>query len=769
LTGTIEPASTKPLARHLESRPGWKEEPLNTKTNLNVPLDVVHVLEKKRKSRPGIGIGLLVMLFFVLPGTAKAVVCTSQVTTGNWSTIATWGCGHVPAGGDDVTIASGNTITVDVTTAALNVLTVNGTLTFDNTGTGRTLTTKSATIGSSGVLNIASGGAPTTSLLDINSSSTVTNNGTVNLVNGSNQVNLRLEASAITLNGNAMIFGDLDGGPPGQSGLNRFTLDADITVQNLSGSGNDKTHPSTFQMTDNTTARTLTIKGNVTFDDGVAKQAGQIRTNGAAHVVIVQGNIAALNGSNGGNPGSFGLSTGTLKLTGATTTTFTLGGQNNLNSNDINAVEFGDGTNSKTINITFNVDNTNISSLTSFTVKNGATLSVSIGAIGCDVTFANSGGTLAVDSGAILDMTSTGVIRTSTAGTVTLNMGATGLIRTATSSTSGIGFTATSGSFQIQASAAWITTSIDTNGTVEYNANGNQTVTDRNYNNLTISGTTGTKTMTLAATRTLNGSFTLSGGASFTLTGANTLNVKGNWTSSSSGSFTHSSGIVQFNGSSAQAITGTQTFLSVIINNAAGVNLNSDININSVLTLTNGDLVTGANTLTMPNTATSAGTTDVVGNVKRPGFVSGGGALSFGNPFNSIQINSGTAPIEINVNLDKQSPTDFGNSVRRTYTITPNGGSGISATVRLHYRDAELNGNIEDSTLHLWRKDGSTWNDQGSQTLIRPITGLSETVSAHSRPGQSLVQPAQRRSGLHALVRPLTQTAWRCRGRLASR
>src|SRR5438552_2348857 len=85
LTAAIEPAST--TSATFESRPGWKEESLNIQTNPNVPLDAVHILEKKRKSGPGIGIavGLLVMVFFLLPGTAKAVVCTSQIATGNWS------------------------------------------------------------------------------------------------------------------------------------------------------------------------------------------------------------------------------------------------------------------------------------------------------------------------------------------------------------------------------------------------------------------------------------------------------------------------------------------------------------------------------------------------------------------------------------------------------------------------------------------------------------------------------------------------------------
>ena len=135
--------------------------------------------------------------------------------------------------------------------------------------------------------------------------------------------------------------------------------------------------------------------------------------------------------------------------------------------------------------------------------------------------------------------------------------------------------------------------------------------------------------------------------------------------------------------------------------------------VNGILALTSGNLDVGNATLTMPNTGSSTGTGDVVGNVKRTGFVSGGAPLSFGNPYNTIQINSGTAPTDITVNLFPATPANFTAAVTRTYTITPNGGSGYSVTLQLHYLDAELNGNSE-SLLKLWREDGGTWNNQGA-------------------------------------------------------
>jgi hypothetical protein len=107
------------------------------------------------------------------------------------------------------------------------------------------------------------------------------------------------------------------------------------------------------------------------------------------------------------------------------------------------------------------------------------------------------------------------------------------------------------------------------------------------------------------------------------------------------------------------------------------------------------------------------GATDVVGNVKRTGFTTAN-TLSFGNPFNTIRFTSGMPSLDVTVSLVKQTPIDFSNSVRRTYTIAPNGGSGFAATIRLHYLDSELNSNTE-ATLGLWRR-GASWLNLGATT-----------------------------------------------------
>ncbi len=63
--------------------------------------------------------------------TASAAVCTST-GTGLWSASATWSCGYVPGPSDDVMIADGTTVTLDVASATVNSLTINDGL--DTTG-----------------------------------------------------------------------------------------------------------------------------------------------------------------------------------------------------------------------------------------------------------------------------------------------------------------------------------------------------------------------------------------------------------------------------------------------------------------------------------------------------------------------------------------------------------------------------------------------------------------------------------------------------------
>jgi len=127
-------------------------------------------------------------------------------------------------------------------------------------------------------------------------------------------------------------------------------------------------------------------------------------------------------------------------------------------------------------------------------------------------------------------------------------------------------------------------------------------------------------------------------------------------------------------------------------------------------------LNTGSFTFSVPCSVVWQSTGEVSGNVRQTNLAACPGAtLTFGNPFTSIRFTSGMPPTDIRVETLTWAPVGFINAVRRHYLITPTGGSGYAATLRLRYLDSELNGNSE-STLQLWRDDGSAWTAQGASS-----------------------------------------------------
>ena len=211
-------------------------------------------------------------------------------------------------------------------------------------------------------------------------------------------------------------------------------------------------------------------------------------------------------------------------------------------------------------------------------------------------------------------------------------------------------------------------------------------------------------------------------------TGSNTVwNVTGDWTNA--GTYIAGSGnTVAFNGSGdgtnaptsvagignsvasngigAQRIVGptTTTFNKLTIANPSGTTMEVDARVEAQLTL-NGDLRTGQNTLIMAKDAQSAGNGSVVGNVRRTGPFAAGVMYTFGSPFTSITFErGGTLPSEITVSSTEGEPPTLAPAVARKYDITQKGGTGWTATLRLHYRETDLNGRREGD-LQPWRFD----------------------------------------------------------------
>jgi len=201
-------------------------------------------------------------------------------------------------------------------------------------------------------------------------------------------------------------------------------------------------------------------------------------------------------------------------------------------------------------------------------------------------------------------------------------------------------------------------------------------------------------------------SLVIQSGATLDIT-SRVLSVSGSLTNG--GTLTITNSTVVANGSSPQTLTNAN-YDNLTANNPTGVILGGNATVSKTLTLTS-DLDTGAFVLSMPwLTEVSAGNGDVIGNVKVTGLAFGSPS-TYGNPFNQISFFGGTLPTDVTVNLVKAKPSGaigFPNAVNRTYTITPNGGSGYTATLRLHYLDSELNGNSEGQ-LNLWRYNGVSW------------------------------------------------------------
>jgi len=300
---------------------------------------------------------------------------------------------------------------------------------------------------------------------------------------------------------------------------------------------------------------------------------------------------------------------------------------------------------------------------------------------------------------------------------------------------------------------------INTPATISNSTGGNITI-EGNYSNTgTFSQAAGLTTI-FDVDNTADGAHTLSGAGpttfgNFTINASNAVdagshnfNVIGP-AFTSTGSFTGNTSTVTFNGGGAQSITGdgVKNFAGLLVNNASGVSVlnggqSVDASVLGILTL-NTDLTVVAGAI-LQQGGTSAGAADVLGTVRRTDL--GGVTRSFGNLNNTIQINSGTPPTQLDFNLVKATPTGFPAGVKvvpRTYTLTPTGGAGISATLRLRYIDpTELTGpGITESRLVLWKDttgtdnwvaQGGTVDTAGNHVTHTGISSFSEWAIAEA-------------------------------------
>lgn len=590
--------------------------------------------------------------------------------------------------------------------------------------------------------------------------------GTVNF-NGSGARNLNGTAAAQTFN-NLTISKTGGGSVTGGGNLATLTLNGamtlasgtfstnTITAINLAGNwiNNGGTFtPGTSNVTFNSTTATQSITGTAasqTFFTITMNKTGQtLNTAGSTTTLDINGNLVLTAGTFTAPAtmtiaGNFTQATGTTFTPGAGTVTFDGGGAQSIDGT-LATKTFNNFTVNKTGTLsgvagTTALDINGNLTITAGTFAAGTATSITVfGNWANTGTFTGGAGTVTFD-GVGNTQTLSG---TTTFNNLTINHTAPGNVDASGSTLTVTGLLRIQGGTFIVAGNTFNNVQIDsgqtlqgTNGTtmsvsgnwtnnggtftpsgntVNFNGAGAQSIsgtsTTQTFDNFTVNKSGGT--LSVAANTTaldINGNVTLTLGT-FAAGTATTITVAGNWINNG-GAFTAGTGTVSFDGAAPQTIGGTTatTFNNLTIANATGVSLTQSETVNGLLTLTN-DLTTGANTLNMPAAATSGPATnaaDVIGNVKRTGFVAAGSALSFGNPFNTIRINSGAVPIDINVNLVKSAPAGFSSAVQRTYTITPNGAHG-PVTLRLHYLDSELNGNLPETSLNLRRFNGTGW------------------------------------------------------------
>ncbi|HET7063952.1 MAG TPA: hypothetical protein VFI49_06710 [Rudaea sp.] len=353
------------------------------------------------------------------------------------------------------------------------------------------------------------------------------------------------------------------------------------------------------------------------------------------------------------------------------------------------------------------------------------------------VTFAGSSGTQTLSGNTtFFNLTLNNAGATTNFGATTMTIGndlvaSAGTMDGATSTLIFTGVTDNAGSIGGAAAKNFFNLQINSPATISNSTGGNVTI-ENNYSNGGTFVQNAALTTAFATDNNGDSAHGLSGAGTTTfgnvvVNSANTLdagshnfNVSGA-SFNVQGSFTGNTSTATFNGSAAQSINGdgAKNFSGLLVNNASGVQVANgaaaiDASVAGLLTLTT-DLNVAPGAI-LQQSGTSAGAADVIGTVRRTDL--GGVSKSFGNLNNTITINAGTPPTQLDFNLAKAAPATFPaafKAVPRDITLTPTGGSGISATLTLRYLDpAELNpSGITESWLGLWKNIGGTWTPQG--------------------------------------------------------
>lgn len=234
--------------------------------------------------------------------------------------------------------------------------------------------------------------------------------------------------------------------------------------------------------------------------------------------------------------------------------------------------------------------------------------------------------------------------------------------------------------------------------------------------NIERTATNGTQAASVHISGTLESSGAYISANTITIASGGLLRVKRDSGLNIAGAIHYETGsTLEYAGSTAQTTGGelTTTVANLTVANLAGVTLDKSTTVNGQLALNSGDLATHSYTVTLGSAATCSGDFEVTGVMRRlsPQLATG---YCFGHANTVLTFTTGTPPTDVVVTLSRGAPP-FAGAVMRQYTIHAPGFSG-AATVRLHYRDSELNG-ASEANLQLWRFDGSRWRLMGRSAI----------------------------------------------------
>lgn len=209
------------------------------------------------------------------------------------------------------------------------------------------------------------------------------------------------------------------------------------------------------------------------------------------------------------------------------------------------------------------------------------------------------------------------------------------------------------------------------------------------------------------------------------------------------GIYTPGTGSLRFTGSQVNTIGGTApiSLYQLIIEKDSGIqfNLSNDISISNQLSFISGFLNLNQKNISLTGAAVLFNENENSRIIGSAGgeviYTTTLNAPSSANPGNIGAIISSTAnlgTVTIKRGHTNQSGTGLSTSISRYYTISPQNNTGLNATFRFNYFDAEKNGLDENSfVLYQSNDNGTSWNNL-SQTTRNTASNYVEKTAVGS-------------------------------------